>query len=371
MNNYYDDYEVCTCTTKIKEEKDGYYAFEDTIFYGEKGGMLADQGTINQLPVIDLKWEGEDLYHKVAGTLCDPIEMCVDEETRRINTTVQSVLHLLDGYYEKQGLSIPSVGVQPDNQWYEVNSKTISEEDLKQTEAFINEVIRQDINMTITYMNGKDYPDPFYQKFEELRVVSFGDINTQPCGTLHVNHTGQLESFVILDHEKTAKGTKVYFSVYHATNQKLKEYYRLVKEAAKAAGVKKEELCARIEELSKSTKQMKKELAEVKKQLIAVKVQELLQKEAAVIAYDGEDANDIRTAAQAMMNQVEGNKVIYMASGDAIHFAIVSGKNEARTILEAIKASFDVTGGGSFKIVTAKAEVGKDAFLEALAKIVS
>ena len=63
--------------------------------------------------------------------------------------------------------------------------------------------------------------------------------------------------------------------------------------------------------------------------------------------------------------------MIYMASGDAIHFAIVSGKNEARTILEAIKASFDVTGGGSFKIVTAKAEVGKDAFLEALAKIVS
>lgn len=63
---------------------------------------------------------------------------------------------------------------------------------------------------------------------------------------------------MILDHEKTAKGTKVYFSVYHATNQKLKEYYRLVKEAAKAAGVKKEELCARIEELSKSTKQMRK-----------------------------------------------------------------------------------------------------------------
>ena len=63
MNNYYDDYEVCTCTTKIKEEKDGYYAFEDTIFYGEKGGMLADQATINQLPVIDLKWEGEELYH--------------------------------------------------------------------------------------------------------------------------------------------------------------------------------------------------------------------------------------------------------------------------------------------------------------------
>ena len=143
---------------------------------------------------------------------------------------------------------------------------------------------------------------------------------------------------------------------------------------SKAIGMFRPEDVKRIlEALAKDNKiqQMKKELAEVKKQLIAVKVQELLQKEAAVIAYDGEDANDIRTAAQAMMNQVEGNKVIYMASGDAIHFAIVSGKNEARTILEAIKASFDVTGGGSFKIVTAKAEVGKDAFLEALAKIVS
>ena len=63
MKNY-DDFEKLTCTTKIKDVKDGYYAFDDTVFYGEKGGQLADHGTINGQAVIDLKWDGDTLYHQ-------------------------------------------------------------------------------------------------------------------------------------------------------------------------------------------------------------------------------------------------------------------------------------------------------------------
>ena len=36
MNLHYDHYKETVLDTVIKEEKDGYYCFEDTIFYGEK-----------------------------------------------------------------------------------------------------------------------------------------------------------------------------------------------------------------------------------------------------------------------------------------------------------------------------------------------
>ncbi|MDO5085952.1 MAG: hypothetical protein Q4D47_05875 [Erysipelotrichaceae bacterium] len=45
MTRQYDDFLKLQCNTTIKEEQDGYYAFEETIFYGEKGGALSDEST--------------------------------------------------------------------------------------------------------------------------------------------------------------------------------------------------------------------------------------------------------------------------------------------------------------------------------------
>ena len=47
MNRNYDDFLKLTLDTRIKTVRDGWYAFEDTVFYGEKGGALADEGEIN------------------------------------------------------------------------------------------------------------------------------------------------------------------------------------------------------------------------------------------------------------------------------------------------------------------------------------
>ena len=77
---HYDNLLNLSCDTTIATEKDGYYAFKETVFYGEKGGMPGDKGTINGLEVIDLKWEDDILYHKVDGILENPIHMEVDKE---------------------------------------------------------------------------------------------------------------------------------------------------------------------------------------------------------------------------------------------------------------------------------------------------
>ena len=69
MQGRYDHYERVSCLTEITDEKDGWYRFADTVFYGEKGGMPDDRGTINGLNVDGLYWEGEELWHHVNGIL--------------------------------------------------------------------------------------------------------------------------------------------------------------------------------------------------------------------------------------------------------------------------------------------------------------
>ena len=71
MLGQYDDFWRLVTDTTIVDEQDGAYIFADTVFWGEKGGMPADRGTINGLTVTDLFWQDGKLWHRVEGTLSD------------------------------------------------------------------------------------------------------------------------------------------------------------------------------------------------------------------------------------------------------------------------------------------------------------
>lgn len=357
MNQNYDNFEKITCTTKIKDAQNGYYAFDDTVFYGEKGGQLADQGTINGLPVTDLKWDGDTLYHQVAGELRDPIKMEVDWPTRLINTTVQSVFHLLDGYYAKTDTKITEVNANPDNQWYEVDSKDVTEEGLHDVEKWMNQVIQADVETSFTYVPGKEYPDPAYQKYEQVRLVHLGDINVQPCGTLHVNHTAQIQSLVILGTEKVAKGTKIYIATSLVTNQRLHTDETTLNEVAQKLSVKRENVVTKLSETLVKSKQLKKQLKKVKKELMQFKAQQLLAQDEDVTEITIDDASDLSVLAPLMMRQVKSAKLLLANYEKKTFLAIISPDNQARELLQKLQKQFTINGGGSSKIVTGNTTV--------------
>ncbi len=339
------------------------------MFYGEKGGALSDKGTINGLEVIELKWDNDTLLHKVNGKLTNPIKMVVDMETRYVNTAVQSAFHILDGYYAKLGLYIPAIGVNPDNQWYEVNSKDIDENHLNEVQNFMNKVINDDIPVSFTYINGKDYPDEKYQKFDELRIVEFQGLDKQPCGTLHVNSTSQIQSFVVLDFEKTSRGTRIYVACNLATNSKLKAYHNILKNVSHKLNVPKTEIEINIEALSNNNKLYKKEIESLKKQLIDFKVIEYINNPNTIIEASFDNQGELRNIAQALIGKIKENKFIVSSINDEVNFAIISGNDSAREILEKIKDKTIIQGGGSPKMVCAKTNISKEEFLEIIKTI--
>lgn len=366
MTRQYDDFLKLQCNTTIKEEQDGYYAFEETIFYGEKGGALSDEGWINQQPVVDLKWINDTLYHKVDGTLENPIHMEVNQDVRYINTAVQSALHIMDGYYEKRGLRILAIGVHPNNQWYEVDSKEIDETHLQEVQAFMNTIIRNPIKTEFQYIKGNEYPDERYQKFDEVRLVKFADINTQPCGTLHLNNTAQIESFVVLDYEKTSRGTRIFMTCNAVTNQRLKDYHQLLKRISQTLSVPKEEIETNIGHILSTSKTLKKEVDALKKELLTYKAKELLNKQEALLYYDTKDPNELRAIASTILSQIQQDTILYTIIQNELHFALLSIHDQARLYLEELKKAAETTGGGSLKIVTGKTQLSKEAFVSIL-----
>lgn len=368
MSRHYDHLLDLSLDTTIKEEKDGYYAFEDTIFYGEKGGMPSDKGTINGQEVIDLKWEGETLYHKVDGVLENPIHLEVDEYTRVLNTQVQSAFHLLDGYYAKLGLYLVAVGVSAENQWYEVNSKELDAKHFEEVQTFMNHALLTDTPSTFTYCKGNEYADPNYAKFDEVRVVTFGDIDSQPCGTPHVNSINQIGSFVILGTEKTSRGIRVTTTVGLATNEKLIQEHNIIQQARKSLNVKEHEIVENINNLVAANKAYKKQVDALNKELLSYKVNDLLKLEDTVLV-DVVEASNIRAVSQMLMNQLTTTKVLVAKEGNVTNFAIVSPENKARDIFASVQEKIAVSGGGSPKIVSGKTEVSEEEVINCLKEL--
>ena len=362
MNLHYDHYKETVLDTVIKEEKDGYYCFEDTIFYGEKGGMPSDKGTINGLEVLDLKWDGDTLYHKVNGELSNPIHMEVDLFTRHTNTIVQSALHIADGFCVKHNFPLGSIGTNPDNIWYEINTE-VDEETLKQLEQYVRQAILDSIDVEISYVAGKDYGDEHYAHFDTVRIIKIGDYDKQPCGTLHVNNTSEIGSFSILSHEKTSRGTRLHCAIGMTSADHLKEVYDEYKKTAVVINPGKDKLSDVAKTIVDNNKALKKELADLKKELLQFQVKAYTTSTDKVITIH-EDSSLLRDIAMALVKEISDDRFLISEKDSSL--AIISRDNKARDIFNSLKDDLQLNGGGAPFCVTASSKLSHDELLEKL-----
>ena len=362
MNLHYDHYKETVLDTVIKEEKDGYYAFEDTIFYGEKGGMPSDKGTINGLEVLDLKWDGDTLYHKVNGELSNPIHMEVDLFTRHTNTIVQSALHIADGFCVKHNFPLGSIGTNPDNIWYEINTE-VGDKTLDELEQYVRQAILDSIDVEISYVAGKDYGDEHYAHFDTVRIIKIGDYDKQPCGTLHVNNTSEIGSFSILSHEKTSRGTRLHCAIGMTSADHLKEVYDEYRKTAVVINPGKDKLSDVAKTLVDNNKALKKELADLKKELLQFQVKAYTALTDKVITIH-EDSSLLRDIAMALVKEISDDRFLISEKDSSL--AIISHDNKARDIFNNLKDELQLNGGGAPFCVTASSKLSHDELLEKL-----
>lgn len=362
MNLFYDNFEKLNCITQIKDICENYYSFEQTVFYGEKGGQLDDKGTINDLPVTDLKWVGPTLYHQVKGKLTNPIIMKVDPITRYINTTVQSVFHLLDGYYAHQNCRIIEVNADPNNEWYEINKDSITAEQLDDVETWMNDIIKQDINTKFTYVPSKDYPDPFYRKYDQVRLVSFDNINTQPCGTLHVNHTSQIQSFVILGSKSKANKTKIFFATNLVVNKILKHDHKIIKDVSHVLNTNENDLLNKSQNIIAKNKELKKQTKLWKEKYMQYRAYEISLSKNVLVSIKIDSPTEISQVAPYILKYIKHSKIIVANLKMKTYFAVISKSEQAQDILNYLKTKIKINGGGSAKIVTGDTSISMQDF---------
>ncbi len=212
---------------KVTQKKSEFYelVLDATPFYGEMGGQVGDCGVLvnedETIEIIDTKRENNQSVHIVKQLPKDPTAefmACVDTDKRDASAANHTATHLLD-YALKQilGDHVEQKGsfVSPDTLRFDFSHfQKVTDEELRQVERMVNEMIRQDIALDehrdVPFEEAKELGAIalFGEKYgDKVRVVRFGP-SCEFCGGIHASSTGRIGFFKIISESSVAAGIR-------------------------------------------------------------------------------------------------------------------------------------------------------------------
>ena len=230
-------YEYLKTTSKVikySEIENGYIVVLDkTPFYAESGGQVGDVGSIsfdgNELNVIDVQKQSEMIVHICKGNVsswnkASNVQCVVDASHRNNVKRNHTATHLLHASLKAVlGDQVQQAGslVHPDYLRFDLTFfEKISKDQIREIEQLVNSQILLNSSLHVSV---KAYDEAissgvvalFGEKYgEQVRVVSTGKFSNELCGGTHVNSTGDIGLFKIVEESSLASGSSTYSSCH-------------------------------------------------------------------------------------------------------------------------------------------------------------
>ncbi len=297
----YDSLEIRSKVTRYRKVKaKGKEAYqlvlEATPFYAESGGQVGDTGTLDfdgeQVEVTDTKKENNLIIHFTATLPVNiqlPVMARVDGSKRHATTIHHSATHLLHAALRKVlGNHVAQKGSLVNEEQLRFDFShfaKVSDEEITQIEAIVNEKIRENIPVYITEMSKEDAIAMgamalFGEKYGDLVRVVVMDKNysIELCGGTHVGHTGELGFFKIKHESAVAAGVRRIEAVSGKAAESLIheqfEQVRFIREALKNP----KEISRAVEVLQSDNSELRKRIESLEAKQLLVTKKELLER---------------------------------------------------------------------------------------------
>ncbi|HET6966192.1 MAG TPA: alanyl-tRNA editing protein [Acidimicrobiales bacterium] len=196
-----------------------------TIFYATGGGQPHDTGTIAGHQVVDVRKEGEDVWHTVApgcGDLPDQGETVateIDWERRYALMRTHTALHVLCGViWNEWGVPVTGGNMEPLSARMDFEFDPLPEGFGPKVEELVNAELAKGRPIEVSFMPRDEAvldADLIRTKVslvpesvKELRVVDIVGLDKQADGGTHVRTTDEVGRVVVLKTESKGKGNK-------------------------------------------------------------------------------------------------------------------------------------------------------------------
>ena len=232
----------------------GEVMLEETCFYAEMGGQVADKGVLTSSEIecevnnVIKAPNGQHLHcvkvnkgKLVVGSI---LTGSIDELRRSLIRKHHSSAHLLQSALkEVVGSHITQAGSYVDDtktRFDFTHYKKLTDEELSLIERKVNEAILNSYPVTTEELSLEDAKRSgatalFDDKYQDIvRVVSMGDYSKELCGGTHVSNTSEIGVFVIKSEESISSGVRrIEASVGIKGYELLKEREAMLKDTAK------------------------------------------------------------------------------------------------------------------------------------------
>ena len=347
---------------KVSEGDEVMVVLNQTPFYAESGGQIADNGFIsiekNKINITDVKKKAGIFIHigkVISGEISNgaSAELFVNDVMRSGICNSHTATHLLNEALRTQlGDHIAQRGsLNAENRlrFDFSHSKSMTQSELREVELEVNNLIRQNSTVETRIMTPDDARKLgaqalFGEKYgDEVRVVSMGikkdsgkgltgnTYSLELCGGTHVQRTGQIGAFALIGESASAGGvrrieafTGKTAELYHA------EQTRILNELASIFKTKSENVIDRVKSLLDERKLLQSEIIDLRKAVAmgsndeAQNVIKVNNFNFYVQTFDDLPSKDLRSLVDEHKNRL-GSAVILLISGAGGKAAISVG----------------------------------------------
>ncbi len=354
---------------------------DQSPFYAEMGGQVADHGTITAdgvvFTVTDVQKNkgGKFMHygHLAQGVLHvgDTVHAAIDMERRKAIQRAHSTTHLLDAALKKVlGDHVHQAGslVEPDRLRFDfTHFEAISPEELRQVEELVNDAVLEGYPVVtevlpIEEAKKKGAVAMFGEKYgETVRVVEMSDFSVEFCGGTHVDNTAKAGPFRIKSESSVASGVRRIEATCGKLSLKAMESSQgVLSRAAQFLKTAPSGLLERMEQQANEMKQLRQALEKFKAEASLGEARQFLAsaktvKDLHVLATtrNGVDTAELRTMGDFLRDKdPKAVAVIASINGEKITFLAVCGKEavargiKAGDLVRHVSAICGGKGGG-------------------------
>jgi alanyl-tRNA synthetase len=337
---------------------------DETAFYPEAGGQMADGGVLGGRAVADVQVdETGAVHHTLEGELPaigETVDGAIDWPRRRLHMSLHTGQHMLSrALLDVAGAATLSARLGGACT-IDVDKDGLTSKQVADAEDLVNAVVDDDAPIRAWFPEPGELAalalrrEPKVET--DVRIIRIGDFDTSPCGGTHCARTSQVGPVRVLGVERYKGGTRVTFAAGRRTREVLAERDRVLGDLARGFTCGPTDVPAAVDKLRRDLGETKEQLRAAQRrwaealatQLLAAPPSQRATGPAVVAAIPGGDTDVLRAIATRVT--AAGCDAILAAPG-AEGTAVLVARRAGSTMdcgatLRAIAATAGGRGGG-------------------------